>query len=71
MNPTIAAAAWVLLTGGPPPVVIPTPTVPAPPILDCPAPPGNHITVRWVGDRHHHRRHHPHHHRGWRFDDQP
>jgi hypothetical protein len=71
MNPTIAAAAWILLTGGPAPAPIPAPTIPQPPILDCQVPHAarhahNHLTIRWVSareyyDRRHHHPHHPRH----------
>jgi hypothetical protein len=63
MNPTIAAAAWLLLTGqAPAPVQVPSELKP-PVVIDCPAP-ANHLTVRWVGDREYHHHHHHHHHHG-------
>ena len=46
MNPILAAAAWLILAGGPAPVQIPAPTEPQPPpLIECPAP-QNHLTVR-------------------------
>lgn len=59
MNPTIAAAAWLILTGqAPAQTQVPLPTEPQRPVvIDCPVM-VNHLTVRWVGGRHHH--HHRH-----------
>lgn len=60
---TVAAAAAYLLLGQPGHAGQPAQVVLPPPCqltmnMDPPPPPhGNHITVRWVGDRHHH--HHP------------
>ena len=70
MNPILAAAAWLILAGGPAPVQIPAPTEPQPPpLIECPAP-QNHLTVRWVGDQRHHH-HHPHRRGGPKAADRP
>jgi hypothetical protein len=61
-GPVIYAAAYLLLTHPASATNVVRP--PAQPVavrpLDCPA---NHLTVRWIGDRHRHHRHHHTYHR--------
>ena len=77
MNPIVTAAAAYLLLGSPStpqPTPVPSPIMCALPPANCASGwdhdcksedlhprPVNHLTIRWVGERHHH---HPPHHRG-------
>jgi hypothetical protein len=57
-SPVIYAAAYLLIAAPAPAhiqVVRPLTQPQAIKLLDCLQP--NHLTIRWVGDRHHHHRH--------------
>ena len=58
-NPVIYAAAYLLLAAAPPPASVDG----VRPITQPQAirQPSNHLTIRWIGDRHRH--HHRHQHR--------